>query len=48
MPSLKAILARFSGNKTQAMYYCQDIAQAYPHLRAEYFGYLNMLLELKG
>jgi len=46
--SLLAILARFGGNKTKAMYYCTDMAHDYPHLRQEYTQYLENLLDMKG
>ena len=47
-PSLRAILARFDNNKTKAMCYCADMAQAYPHLRREYNDHLENLLNMRG
>ena len=43
MLSVKAILARFSGNKAEAIVYCQNVIMQYPRLRQEYRAYLNVL-----
>jgi hypothetical protein len=38
-PTLKAILARFKGNKAAAAVYCRNMAHDYPKLRDEYIAY---------
>ena len=42
-PSIKAILARFQGNKKKAIEYCAEVAKQYPHLDVEYRTYLDTL-----
>jgi len=46
--SVKAILARFSGNVTKALNYCADMAHDYPRLRAEYNAYHEALMGMRG
>lgn len=41
--SIKAILARFDGNRQDAIRYCRQMADSYPHLAAEYLAYHNEL-----
>jgi hypothetical protein len=43
-PSAKAILARFSGNVTLAVDYCEQMARNYVRLRTEYRGYREEIL----
>ena len=45
-PTLLAILARFDGDRTLALNYCEDIAYKYSALRDEYRRYHNTLLDL--
>lgn len=45
--SVKAIIARFGGNKTAAMLYCREMSNQYQHLRSEYDGYYNAILNDK-
>ena len=42
-PTIKAILARFNGNRTKAAQYCSDIAWTYPHLCREYMALRDMI-----
>ena len=42
-PSLKAILARFDGDREQAKEYCRFIAQEHPRLATEYKAYADAL-----
>ena len=42
-PSIKAILARFQGNKKKAIEYCAEVAKQYPHLDVEYRTHLDTL-----
>ena len=42
--TIQAVLARFKGNKTQAIYYCAEVAEQYPHLRTEYMQILWTLI----
>lgn len=42
-PTIKAILARFKGDKLKAIDYCLGIADNYRHLRPEYMGLLDMI-----
>jgi hypothetical protein len=44
--SVKAILARFSGNKTAAMLYCAVMSTDYPNRRAEYDAYYKIISAL--
>ena len=46
--SIKAILARFDGNLTAAMVYCQNMAHEYAHLRYEYTEHFYTLMEMRG
>jgi len=41
--TLKAVLARFKGQRLKAIDYCIVIADTYPHLRQEYMGLLDMV-----
>jgi hypothetical protein len=41
--TIRAILARFQGDRRQAIDYCSDIAHRYEHLSAEYWGILDTL-----
>jgi len=43
--TLKAILARFNGNHSAAIRYCEDVARVYPHLRGEYRQLRESLLD---
>jgi hypothetical protein len=43
-PSLKAILARFNGDRQQAIAYCEYVAIEHPRLIEEYQGYAALLL----
>jgi len=42
-PTIKAILARFDGNRGAAMDYAIAVARAYPHLANEYWQILDIL-----
>ena len=42
-PSVKAILARFSGDHKQAVDYCRFVASEHPRLREEYAAYAEKL-----
>jgi hypothetical protein len=42
-PTVKAILARFHGNRELAMDYAIAVARAYPHLAKEYWQILDIL-----
>jgi len=42
-PTIKAILARFGGNRGAAMDYAIAVARAYPHLATEYWTILDTL-----
>lgn len=41
--SVKAILARFNGDRDKAAEYCVEIMNTYPRLYDEYAGYLSAL-----
>jgi hypothetical protein len=41
--TIKAVLARFSGNRALAMDYAIAVARAYPHLANEYWQILDIL-----
>jgi hypothetical protein len=47
LPTLKAVLARFAGNREQAQDYCVQVAVQYPQLRTEYGILASMLLPRK-
>jgi hypothetical protein len=47
-PSVLAILARFDGNSTHALYYCWTMVAECPRLEAEYEQYAYTILEMKG
>ena len=42
--TLKAILARFSGDREAAIQYCYGIIDQYPHLRDEYTALADRLV----
>jgi hypothetical protein len=42
-PTIKAVLARFKGNRALAMDYAIAVARAYPHLANEYWQILDIL-----
>jgi hypothetical protein len=44
-PSLAAVLARFNGNVSEALEYCERIAYAHPQLTVEYRVYREALIE---
>jgi len=44
--SIKAILARFGGDRIAAIHYCAEIARGYPRLREEYLAYLDVIRAL--
>jgi hypothetical protein len=41
--SVKAILARWNGDRGRAMDYAISVARAYPHLATEYWQILDIL-----
>jgi hypothetical protein len=41
--TIKAILARWNGDRGRAMDYAISIARAYPHLATEYWQILDVL-----
>ena len=41
--TIKAVLARFGGNRGSAMDYVISVARAYPHLATEYWQILDIL-----
>ena len=41
---VKAILARFNGDKTKAANYCTLMAVEYEHVAQEYYEYLALIL----
>jgi hypothetical protein len=41
--TLKAILARFGGDREKAIDYCYDLVDTYPRLRAEYSTIVDAL-----
>ena len=41
--TIKAVLARFSGDRGAAMDYAISVARAYPHLATEYWQILDIL-----
>ena len=41
--TLKAILARWNGDRKQAIDYCYSIIDKYPHLRDEYSAVVDLL-----
>jgi len=41
--TIKAILARFQGDRAQAIDYCSAIAATYPHLATEYREHLDTI-----
>ena len=43
--SAHAILGRFNSDVLSAAEYCHDMMTQYPHLRAEYDGYLGEIAE---
>lgn len=43
--TLKAVLARFQGDRYQAMVYCENIANHHPWLRKEYTQLMDQLRE---
>lgn len=43
--TLKAVLARFNGDRYKAMEYCENIATTHPYLRREYTQLFNLLRE---
>lgn len=45
-PSLKAVLARFNGDREKARQYCTTIAEQHPRLAAEYKQLAEMLRSL--
>jgi len=45
--AIKAILARFGGDREQAWQYCIETANKYPALRDEYQTYAAELLRLE-
>lgn len=42
-PSVKAILAKFGGDRTKAIDYCETMAYTYAHLRSEYRQYRDII-----
>jgi hypothetical protein len=44
--SARAILARFNGDVTSAVDYCETVARSYAHLTAEYRAYREELLHV--
>jgi len=42
-PTIKAIIARFEGQRLMAIDYCLSIADTYPHLRFEYMSLMDMI-----
>jgi hypothetical protein len=46
-PSLKAILARFNGDRVQAMAYCRFVATEHPRLQKEYNTYAQLLEKMQ-
>lgn len=46
-PTLCAILARFNGDRTDAVAYCNCMAMEYPNRCEEYLHYALALLEEK-
>lgn len=42
-PTIKAILARFKGDKLKAIDYCLGIADQHRHLRPEYIGLVDLI-----
>jgi hypothetical protein len=42
-PTLKAVLARFDGNRALAIDYASSVARAYPRLANEYWQIMEML-----
>lgn len=42
-PTVKAILARFDNDRTQAYEYCKSLAEKYPHLGLEYQNLAQLL-----
>jgi hypothetical protein len=42
-PTIRAVLARFDGNRESAMDYVISVARAYPHLATEYWQILDIL-----
>ena len=43
IPTVKAILNRFQGDRGRAMDYVISVARAYPHLATEYWQILDIL-----
>lgn len=42
-PTVKAVLARWKGNRTDAIQYCYTLIDSYPQLRKEYLGVVESL-----
>jgi len=46
--TVKAVLARFNGDKISAAVYCHDMITRYPHLRDEYTEVLMLIAAETG
>lgn len=43
--TVKAVLARWSGDRARAIRYCYEMVDNYPHLRREYLAVIDALTQ---